>query len=172
MHLLQPASVMQSVTAVGRHIYHPPCCLSPNEVISPGWACKIMTDCPCLMLMTVFLPACSSFSHPLQPLLSTSKARPVLQHHRMLVCCARMSRLQRRELIGAVDFSQQQQRFAREQDVLEGKQDVTASLRRTRQLMMQNLEQTHGNISVLGACAAGAGQCATVQGDGMLHPAD
>lgn len=35
--------------------------------------------------------------------------------------------------------------------MLEGKQDVTASLRRTRQLMMQNLEQTHGNISVLGA---------------------
>jgi hypothetical protein len=53
--------------------------------------------------------------------------------------------------MGAVDFSQRQQKFAREQDVLVGSQDVTASLRRTRQLMMQNLEQTHGNISVLGA---------------------
>jgi hypothetical protein len=58
--------------------------------------------------------------------------------------------LQRRELIGSVDFSQKQQKYAREQDVLEGSQDVTASLRRTRQLMMQNLEQTQGNISVLG----------------------
>jgi hypothetical protein len=60
--------------------------------------------------------------------------------------------LQRRELIGSVDFSQKQQKYAREQDVLEGSQDVTASLRRTRQLMMQNLEQTHGNVSVLSEC--------------------
>lgn len=60
--------------------------------------------------------------------------------------------LQRRELIGSVDFSQKQQKYAREQDVLDGSQDVTASLRRTRQLMMQNLEQTHGNVSVLSEC--------------------
>lgn len=64
--------------------------------------------------------------------------------------CCHPCTAQRRELIGAVDFSQRQQKFAKEQDVLEGSQDVTASLRRTRQLMMQNLEQTHGNISVLG----------------------
>lgn len=71
------------------------------------------------------------------------------------MCCC-VSVLQRRELIGAVDFSQRQQKYAREQDVLEGSQDVTASLRRTRQLMMQNLEQTHGNISVLGAWRRGS----------------
>jgi hypothetical protein len=73
-------------------------------------------------------------------------------------CCAVpcfTSPLQRRELIGAVDYSQRQQKFAREQDVLAGQQDVTASLRRTRQLMMQNLEQTHGNVSVLGAWLCG-----------------
>lgn len=93
-------------------------------------------QCPCL-------PAT-----PLMPSLGCACVNP------MLPPCAAVCFLQRRELIGAVDFSQQQQRFAREQDVLEGKQDVTASLRRTRQLMMQNLEQTHGNISVLGACAA------------------
>lgn len=71
----------------------------------------------------------------------------------VLLC---VSVLQRRELIGAVDFSQRQQKYAREQDVLEGSQDVTASLRRTRQLMMQNLEQTHGNVSVLGAWRRGS----------------
>lgn len=70
----------------------------------------------------------------------------MLRNRPTVLCCV----VQRRELIGAVDFSQRQQKFAREQDVLEGSQDVTASLRRTRQLMMQNLEQTHGNISVLG----------------------
>jgi hypothetical protein len=59
---------------------------------------------------------------------------------------------QRKELIGAVDFAQRQQRFASEQEVLTAGQDVTASLRRTQQLMRQNLEQTHGNISVIGAC--------------------
>jgi hypothetical protein len=58
--------------------------------------------------------------------------------------------LQRQELICAPDFIQRQQRIASEQDALLGAQDVTASLRRTKQLMMQNIEQTHGNISVLG----------------------
>lgn len=66
--------------------------------------------------------------------------------------------LQRRELIGSVDFSQRQQKFAREQDVLTASEDITATLRRTKQLMDQNLEQTHGNISVLGGYL-GAGVC-------------
>ncbi|WIA13039.1 hypothetical protein OEZ85_006647 [Tetradesmus obliquus] len=58
---------------------------------------------------------------------------------------------QRQELIGSPDFSQRQRRIASEQDALTGAQDVTASLRRTKQLMAQNLEQTHGNISVIAA---------------------
>ncbi|KAF6260683.1 hypothetical protein COO60DRAFT_854544 [Scenedesmus sp. NREL 46B-D3] len=58
---------------------------------------------------------------------------------------------QRKELIGSPDFSQRQRRMASEQDALLGSQDVTASLRRTKQLMAQNLEQTHGNISVIAA---------------------
>lgn len=66
--------------------------------------------------------------------------------------------MQRRELIGSVDFSQRQQKFAREQDVLTASEDITATLRRTKQLMDQNLEQTHGNISVLGGYL-GAGVC-------------
>jgi hypothetical protein len=57
---------------------------------------------------------------------------------------------QRQELIGSPDFSQRQRKIASEQDALLGAQDVTASLRRTKQLMAQNLEQTHGNISVIG----------------------
>lgn len=87
----------------------------------------------------------------------------------MLSClCCHPCTAQRRELIGAVDFSQRQQKFAKEQDVLEGSQDVTASLRRTRQLMMQNLEQTHGNISVLGGCA-GCGQAIVAGGIPFSH---
>jgi hypothetical protein len=58
--------------------------------------------------------------------------------------------LQRQELIGSVDFSQKQHKFQTEQDMLYGAEDVTTILRRTRQMMMQNLEQTQGNISVLG----------------------
>jgi hypothetical protein len=58
--------------------------------------------------------------------------------------------VQRQELIGSPDFSQRQRKIASEQDALLGAQDVTASLRRTKQLMAQNLEQTHGNISVIG----------------------
>jgi hypothetical protein len=58
--------------------------------------------------------------------------------------------MQRQELIGSPDFSQRQRKIASEQDALLGAQDVTASLRRTKQLMAQNLEQTHGNISVIG----------------------
>lgn len=74
-------------------------------------------------------------------------------------CCAVLCAVQRRELIGAVDFAQRQQKFAREQDVVDKSQDVTASLRRTRQLMLQNLEQTHGNISVLSECAGHGTGC-------------
>lgn len=58
---------------------------------------------------------------------------------------------QRQELIGAVDFSQRQLRLATEQEAVVSSQDVTASLRRTKQLMTQNVEQTIGNIDVLGA---------------------
>lgn len=60
--------------------------------------------------------------------------------------------VQRQELIGSLDFSLRQQKIQTEQDLLYGTEDVTASLRRTRQLMMQNIEQTHGNLSVLGKC--------------------
>eukprot|EP00775_Hariotina_reticulata_P011283 gene11283-11433_t len=59
---------------------------------------------------------------------------------------------------------QRQQRIASEQDALVGAQDVTASLRRTKQLMMQNIEQTHGNISVLAAGNRRLGQA----GDELL----
>jgi hypothetical protein len=69
-----------------------------------------------------------------------------LQLHRRRAYCPAQ---QRQELIGAPDFSRRQQRIATEAEALAGAQDVTASLRRTKQLMMQNLEQTHGNISVL-----------------------
>jgi hypothetical protein len=60
---------------------------------------------------------------------------------------------QRAELIGSLDYSARQRKFQSEQELLQGHEDVTAALRRTRQLMMQNVEQQHGNLSVLGACA-------------------
>ena len=62
-----------------------------------------------------------------------------LQLHRRRAYCPAQ---QRQELIGAPDFSRRQQRIATEAEALAGAQDVTASLRRTKQLMMQNLEQT------------------------------
>jgi hypothetical protein len=43
-----------------------------------------------------------------------------------------------------------QHRAASEQEALFGSESVTASLRRTRQMMLQNLEQAGGNLSVLG----------------------
>jgi hypothetical protein len=69
--------------------------------------------------------------------------------------------VQRQELIGSPDFSQRQRKIASEQDALLGAQDVTASLRRTKQLMAQNLEQTHGNISVIGAIATASAATGT-----------
>eukprot|EP00878_Enallax_costatus_P018748 GHUV01019754.1.p2 GENE.GHUV01019754.1~~GHUV01019754.1.p2 ORF type:complete len:189 (+),score=47.25 GHUV01019754.1:233-799(+) len=69
---------------------------------------------------------------------------------------------QRQELIGSVDFSQRQQQIASEQEAEHRAQDVTASLRRTRQLMAQNLEQTHGNISVIGVLGFGIEHTHTV----------
>lgn len=62
---------------------------------------------------------------------------------------------QRAELIGSLDYSARQRKFQSEQELLHGQEDVTAALRRTRQLMLQNVEQQHGNLSVLGGCGGG-----------------
>jgi hypothetical protein len=71
---------------------------------------------------------------------------------------------QRAELIGSLDYSARQRRFQSEQELLQGHEDVTAALRRTRQMMRQNVEQQAGNLSVLGARVLRAG------GGGMAGP--
>lgn len=61
---------------------------------------------------------------------------------------------QRQDLLGAADFGLRQQRIQNEQDALFASEDVTATLRRTRQMMAQNLEQASGNLAVLDASSA------------------
>jgi hypothetical protein len=62
--------------------------------------------------------------------------------------------LQRRDLLGSADYGLRQQRIQNEQDALFASEDVTATLRRTRQMMAQNIEQAAGNLSVLDSSTA------------------
>lgn len=51
---------------------------------------------------------------------------------------------QRASLLGGADVSRLRAAFQGEQDMIAASEDVTASLRRTRQMMAQNIEQSEG----------------------------
>jgi hypothetical protein len=65
---------------------------------------------------------------------------------------------QRQELLSSEDFALKQHQWLAEQDAVAGAEGVTASMRRTRQLLAQNVEHTAANLSVIGGAALAAGR--------------
>jgi hypothetical protein len=75
---------------------------------------------------------------------------------------------QRQRLLGDAAGQAQQRQILSEQQLAREAEDVTESLRRSRQLMAQNVEQTAGTLDILGGWLAGARAAAPCAGRGPL----
>ncbi len=74
-------------------------------------------------------------------------------------CCLHppLQAWQRQRLLGDAAGQQQAKQILSEQQLAAEAEDVTESLRRTRQLMTENLEQTAGTLDLLGGWHTHAG---------------
>eukprot|EP00798_Chlamydomonas_sp_ICE-L_P021440 gene21440-28406_t len=61
----------------------------------------------------------------------------------------RLYQKQRQELLSGVTMEALHRQYRKESDLVAGTQDITDSLRRTRQVLAQQLENTAGNLDVL-----------------------
>src|SRR3569833_2137789 len=64
--------------------------------------------------------------------------------------------LQRRQLLSGADLQERQRKYLSERDLKDAADDITESLRRSRQMMAQQLQQATSTLDVLGAPQTGA----------------